>query len=350
MTDKELRDAAVAHLKQTTTGYLKNNGQPKAPPWPIGSTHWGPAMDLLAQIGQSVPPTPIGFDIPRWNVTLPAGAGVGTNGRIGWWRQYKTSSFPLGSLPAPHLATPASTAAGVVESWEWWYATSIVIPTSFPTFAGKHFATTNPHNSAFDVGNSGSGGIGWGFGSGVSSVHVFYNASGALELYVEPSPSTTYVLVPSVVKGQRYDIVVRWIMGRTDLELGLAGPGNPGGGIGNHPNGGQGRVYAAVDGNWVVDTGNRTTLQRAMNPSDGKTYTQTIAERFWDGSYTTVGLSTSVVMEKTATRMGRTKDEMLVDGSSGFTLHSEWGEPSSGAGLPFTASLPPLNSLNFRVP
>lgn len=64
MTDKELRDAAVAHLKKTTTGYLKSNGQPKPPPWPAGSTHWAPALDLLAQIGGDVPP-PSG-DKLRW--------------------------------------------------------------------------------------------------------------------------------------------------------------------------------------------------------------------------------------------------------------------------------------------
>jgi len=56
VTDAELRDAAVAHLKQTTTGYLKNNGDSKPPPWPANSTHWGPAMDLLAQIGGATPP------------------------------------------------------------------------------------------------------------------------------------------------------------------------------------------------------------------------------------------------------------------------------------------------------
>lgn len=56
-TDAELRDAAVAKLQQTTTGYRKSNGQPKSPPWPEGSTHWKPALDLLAQIGQQ-PPLP----------------------------------------------------------------------------------------------------------------------------------------------------------------------------------------------------------------------------------------------------------------------------------------------------
>ena len=57
-TDKELRDAAVVRLKQTTTGYLKNNGQPKPPPWPENSAHWKAALDLLAQIGtQPTPPS-----------------------------------------------------------------------------------------------------------------------------------------------------------------------------------------------------------------------------------------------------------------------------------------------------
>jgi hypothetical protein len=55
MTDEELRDAAVARLKQTTTGYLKANGQSKPPPWPENSAHWKAALDLLDQIGQELP-------------------------------------------------------------------------------------------------------------------------------------------------------------------------------------------------------------------------------------------------------------------------------------------------------
>jgi hypothetical protein len=70
MTDKELRDAAVARLKQTTTGYLKNNGQPKPPPWPENSAHWKAALDYLAQIGQE-PPTPsnVAHSAPTGSVT-----------------------------------------------------------------------------------------------------------------------------------------------------------------------------------------------------------------------------------------------------------------------------------------
>jgi len=58
MTNQEIRDAAVAHLKKTTTGYLKSNGGEKPPPWPAGSTHWGPAMDLLSQITDGTAPDP----------------------------------------------------------------------------------------------------------------------------------------------------------------------------------------------------------------------------------------------------------------------------------------------------
>jgi hypothetical protein len=45
-------------LKQTTTGYLKTNGQQKPPPWPEGSAHWRAALEFLAQIGETPPPDP----------------------------------------------------------------------------------------------------------------------------------------------------------------------------------------------------------------------------------------------------------------------------------------------------
>lgn len=51
MTDKELRDAAVAELKQTTVGYINKH-------WtnpPVG-TRWANALDLLSKIGVVVPP------------------------------------------------------------------------------------------------------------------------------------------------------------------------------------------------------------------------------------------------------------------------------------------------------
>lgn len=66
MTDKELRDAAVAELKLTTAGWRKSNGNPNYPSGTApATTHWGKAMNLLGQIGQTAPPPPLpGGTIP----------------------------------------------------------------------------------------------------------------------------------------------------------------------------------------------------------------------------------------------------------------------------------------------
>ncbi len=52
MTDKELKDAAVAELKQTRIGYLKSDGSPRL----TMGTKWKKGLDLLDQIGQASPP------------------------------------------------------------------------------------------------------------------------------------------------------------------------------------------------------------------------------------------------------------------------------------------------------
>lgn len=51
LTDTQLRDAAVAKLKQTTVGYINKN-------WtiPPAGTNWEQALDLLGQIGAVTPP------------------------------------------------------------------------------------------------------------------------------------------------------------------------------------------------------------------------------------------------------------------------------------------------------
>lgn len=60
MTDKELRDAAVAALKQTTVGYKNKH-------WttPPEGSQWDKALDLLVQIGVE-PPTPPSPPDPDW--------------------------------------------------------------------------------------------------------------------------------------------------------------------------------------------------------------------------------------------------------------------------------------------
>jgi hypothetical protein len=57
VTDAELRDAALVELEQTTVGYRNTHWQT-----PPAGTHWRKGLDLLAQIGATVPtPTPTGF-------------------------------------------------------------------------------------------------------------------------------------------------------------------------------------------------------------------------------------------------------------------------------------------------
>lgn len=53
MTDAELRDAAVAHLKKTTVGFVNKHW--KTPP---AGSEWEQALTQLAQIGQVAPPPP----------------------------------------------------------------------------------------------------------------------------------------------------------------------------------------------------------------------------------------------------------------------------------------------------
>lgn len=50
MSDIAYRDAAVVELKQTTVGWLKQNGQLRYPSGPPVTTHWYKAMNLLSQI------------------------------------------------------------------------------------------------------------------------------------------------------------------------------------------------------------------------------------------------------------------------------------------------------------
>lgn len=75
MTDADLRDQAVQHLKLTTVGY--KNKQWTVPP---AGTQWKQALDLLAQIGAPTPPPP-GWVVappqpPVTTISNPAGVGV----------------------------------------------------------------------------------------------------------------------------------------------------------------------------------------------------------------------------------------------------------------------------------
>lgn len=337
VTDAEIRDAAVVELKKTTQGFLKSNGQPR----PLVGAQWKKGLDLLAQIGQANP-LPSAFDIPHFAVTLEPG---GTGWAAGW-RKFSTPANSLDPGGNASFGTPANPRAETRKSWEWWLCTSILVPSSHPDVS-NNITTVDTHNHPHDVGGVGTAGIGWGWGDLVSAQEFIYNAPSRTMRNMHESNFPNHLTeLAAGMTGERYDFVVQMILGRLDKELGLAGPGVPGGGIGDHPNDGFGRTRIWVNGsNTPADSGNINNLQRARNPNDGKTYTQTMFYRTWDGWYTGV-LAQRVTAELYATRMGTTLAEALVDGSSGFELQSELLVPGRSS----IQSLAPLSSVDFRVP
>lgn len=70
-TDAQLRDAAVAELKQTTVGYINKNW--KIPP---AGTRWANALALLDQIGAVIPPIPPDPPPAGWTVAAPGSTGI----------------------------------------------------------------------------------------------------------------------------------------------------------------------------------------------------------------------------------------------------------------------------------
>lgn len=83
MTDAELRDAAVSHLKASTVSYPTFQANVKAgkyTPKDGSSTEWGQAFSLLAQIGGVTPPPPAWTIAPPQppvkTITNPPGIGV----------------------------------------------------------------------------------------------------------------------------------------------------------------------------------------------------------------------------------------------------------------------------------
>ncbi len=194
---------------------------------------------------------------------------------------------------------------------EWWTLHSFMVP-SASDWPADNWGNSiyNWHNAADDAGSTGDGGIGWGFGSGVSAVHVLFKS-----LHFSASdPSNTGLIfhveyanynknLPDVVPGQWYDIVTHIVYGRTD---------------GTTPRAGSAQVWVNGNSTPVVNLSNIDTLQKAVNPDDGKTYVQQVID-YWDGGPYRKGepcrrigpqASRHVV---TATRFGTTLDKAIND-------------------------------------
>lgn len=289
----------------------------------------------------------MGYNIPYFRATL-----IATGGLVSYWRKYHADSIGVNFTgDSRWYATPASPRSDVTKSWEYWFSGSFKVPSNHPS-SGPAYTFFNQHNSSRDVGNTGGGGIGWGFGIGVSAIRMIYvPSSDEWKLAVEPASPNNEFLLQTINRATLYDYIVQVIWGRLDQQLGLAGPGVSGGGIGSHPNNGYGRVRVWVNGsNTPLDTGNINTLQRSKNPDNGTTYTQTLIDGPWDGWYTPTLSSGSPSVEVSATRVGTSFGEMIVDGqSTAFTMLSEStsdGGSQTGSGTTLT----PIDSDDFRVP
>lgn len=279
------------------------------------------------------------YNIPWFEITLNSGSSV----PVAYWRKYGTESTTLSSMER-YILTPASTLSGI-KSWEWWGIGSILVPTDHPS-ATRTYTLYDWHNSSQDVG---PGGIGWGFGNLVSPLFFgFTSGSDRLFMNVEPNyPNHQFTLIPTVTRNSRIDFVTQIIWGRLDQQLGLAGPGVSGGGIGSHPNNGYGRIRVWINGSDTpVDTGNINTLQRSA--TGGTTYTQTVILGPWDGYYGYGGssLPATAKLRVAATRIGRSFGESAQDGSNGFTLVSEL----LAAGSASDADLSDLSSDDIVLP
>lgn len=101
MTDAELRDEALVHLKKTTVGYVNKHW--KVPP---PGSEWDQALDLLVQIGQAPTPDPIPpIPVPKPNALLLNGLG-----------DLNAVFRPVWTQPAQFGAVPNMDGGGLFEA------------------------------------------------------------------------------------------------------------------------------------------------------------------------------------------------------------------------------------------
>lgn len=190
------------------------------------------------------------------------------------WEYGKSPTTPYISPDSYHhaqryiLVNPNATdSAGHQGKDDWWFVTEYYLDSTTPsTFAGQDDSFFNLHNVAGDSGPN--GGIGWGFGDGVSAFHLFYDGStGNPYMLLENNSSSTHYDLPAQAKNQWHQYVIHIVFGRND---------------GTTPH--AGAVQLWVDGSKKYDLSNLNILQRAKGP-DGVTYTQQWVQ-LWQGTYT----------------------------------------------------------------
>lgn len=243
--------------------------------------------------------TPPANEIPTFEVVLPPhvveGSGTGHQGA--------------------HWLMGANRILDIASAYETLFVLQQVWMTADYADEGDGWFMINLHNSPHDVGNTGSGGIGWGFGNGVSCIAWNAQSGGKFCQHVEQvndsangSAATDYPLVDWPVG--------KWITLLAEIRFGR------GDGTTKHT----GYVKTWVDGVECLNIDPITNVQRAKNPANGQTYTQTLTE-VWNGGPYRIDVNASdpdvsYVARMTLAQIGATLEACYADRP---VPDQEWG-------------------------
>ena len=220
---------------------------------------------------------------------------------------------------------------------EWWFVIERYWPSSYNSRNhGKWGTQVNFHNVAGDAGPHDSGGIGWGFGRGISSLYLGWKPElSSPTVNIEIQADTTNMPLPMPKRDAWHTYVVRWVAGRTD---------------GSTVRPGSVTVWADGADKPVIQRRNINTVQRATGP-DGKQYTQRWMQ-LWEGDYTSE-LPVRATTRLALTRIGKTLGEALADRPklAGTNL-AGWRYRGTGANLgpPSARQLPSRLASAARIP
>ena len=178
---------------------------------------------------------------------------------------------------------------------DWWFIVQRYWPSSYqPSNHGNWGREVNFHNVAGDAGPG--GGIGWSFGSGVSSLALdWLPGQNAPQFTVEPDHPNENMPLPSASRDTWHTYVVHFVAGRTD---------------GTTPHAGAITVWADGSDVPAINATNIDTVQRAQGP-DGNWYVQRWMQ-LWEGDYTQA-LTTPSTVRLTLTRIGGTLAQAMTD-------------------------------------
>ena len=190
-----------------------------------------------------------------------------------------------GPLPVARSAVHRS--AGRAGRDDWWFVIQRYWPASYsPSNHGNWGREVNSHNVAGDAGPD--GGIGWSFGSGVSSLALdWLPGQSAPQFTVEWNHPNENLPLPSVSRDSWHTYVVHFVAGRTDHST---------------PHAGALTVWADGADTPAINLSNINTVQRAQGP-DGNWYVQRWMQ-LWEGDYTQA-LGSASTVRLTLTRIGR---------------------------------------------